>query len=1309
MEEAEVGVRVRTLGGENSIIKIGREETVKDLKARLLLHHANLTPNFHLYLRGSKLDVGAQMSSLLLQDSEFMVLIPFTKKQHPNDIGISGITSKLDIPANDYKQNLIGDNSDSISQLCCKGKISGTDISESSGKHTRAVADAAWHDIISDLDLLNTSSKFSPDVWCSANATKSVVGKRNELHDNQEGDGSRPVGLSLNSFRLNELRNVKQDKDSDRKRKKVKGINQDKSSAITENLTKNSGSACVEILDERSHALGEQVINSKTFLANDAQEVYSSRLSKLIRDTDVELRSLCGSLNKNLREEENAGKQREVLSYPPALQRPIKIFKILNTVYGFLEKQHMQTTWNNIKGALKQLFCHGFEEVTLKDIEQLAKLCPKVLVLSSRAVDGEDLTFFIDLLHSSRKGMHDQLNPLHDVIPGGKKVSERTIINTIQKRQRAFEKDLLEAIQYWQETKGSSDKAFDAVTVEDLILAAKDMDQVTTKNCIRGCASPPFPRTSQGHNKQYRCSETKELMPFDMVDHLKKGLGSCGQVVHVENINARKAKYGVPSITFSESTNALLKGMGISRLYSHQAEAIQAAVLGKNVVVATSTASGKSLCYNVPVLEELTTNPLSCALYLFPTKALAQDQHRALIEMTQRLEVTINMGIYDGDTSQGHRIWIRDNARLLITNPDMLHMSILPVHKKFERILSNLRFMIIDEAHIYKGVFGCHTALILRRMRRICHHLYGTNPTFIISSATAANPREHAMELANLREVEVVLEDGSPCGSKLFLLWNPPLIVNHKRKTQKGVKMHDPDNMNINVKRSSAIMEASFIFAELVQHGLRCIAFCNTRKLSELVLNYTHEILRETAPHLVNSICVYRAGYTVQDRRKIESDLFGGNVRGVAATNALELGIDVGNLDATLHLGFPGSVASLWQQAGRAGRREKPSLSIYVAFEGPLDQHFMRYPNKLFSRPIEHCQVVKQHLACAALEYPIHVEHDEKFFGSVLHDVIFDLTQRGYLSRCSNGVPNDESLHYIGQEKHPSYAISIRAIDPEKYSIINQSTDEVIEEIEESKAFFEVYEGAVYMHQGKTFLVKSLDLSAKIAVCQEADLKYYTKTRDFTDIHVIGGDLAYPLKISGPENRATTAQANLCKVTTKWIGFRRIWCRSNEVFDTVDLFLPEYSFESQAVWIRVPHQIRIDIEKQNLSFRAGLHAASHALLNIMPLYIMCNPSDLGTECANPHDSRYFPERLLLFDRHPGSIGIAPQAQPLFPELLQAALELLIQCECSAGTGCPNCVQNFSCGEYNEVIDKQAAICILKAVIQVEDLYREGLK
>lgn len=834
--------------------------------------------------------------------------------------------------------------------------------------------------------------------------------------------------------------------------------------------------------------------------------------------------------------------------------------------------------------------------------------------------------------------------------------------------------------------------------------------------------SKPLPRPPRHHKKLARCKDTVDRSAAEMFEHLRQGLGSLGQIAHCEVIEKREAEYGQLAVPLSDSTVAALKKLHISRFYKHQAEAINAAISKHSVIIATSTASGKSVCYNVPVLEELYSNTESCALYLFPTKALAQDQYRALIEMTSGLNAAFSLGVYDGDTPQHLRLHLRDHARLLITNPDMLHVSILPSHRQFERLLSNLRYVVIDEAHAYRGAFGCHTAVILRRLRRLCHHLYGTDPAFIVSSATVANPCEHAMELVGLRTIQVVQEDGSPRGQKYFLLWDPPMYYTAKIPS-KGQDDHSGKNYDkpkqkekkqLLCKRASPIVEISSLLSEMVQHNLRCISFCKTRKLSELVLNYTREILKETAPNLVNSIRAYRAGYTAKDRRDIESELFGGKLRAVAATNALELGVDVGSLDATLHLGFPGTVASLWQQSGRAGRREKPSLSIYVAFGSPLDQYFMRHPQKLFSRAIEHAQVdasnpqvLDDHIACAAVEHPVNLEYDEEFFGSGLQTSITRLVNKGQLGRDPMSCTRDNNWHYIGQERSPAQSVGIRAIDPEKYTIVNQATNEVIEEVEESKAFFEVYEGAVYIHQGKTYLVKTLDLGAKVAVCQEADLKYYTKTRDFTDVHVIGGQLAYPRKAIDKKCLTTTAQASLCKVTTRWLGFRRIWQGTNQAFDSVDLFLPDYTFESQAAWIRVPHSIRSELDKSGLPFRAGLHAASHALLNIMPLYILCNGSDLGTECVNPHDTRYFPERLLVFDRHPGGIGIAAQAQPLFGELILAAKELLTSCECTLYVGCPNCVQYLECSEYNEVLNKPAAIAILQGVIDAEDLYGQG--
>uniref|UniRef100_A0A0E0LN37 Helicase C-terminal domain-containing protein n=1 Tax=Oryza punctata TaxID=4537 RepID=A0A0E0LN37_ORYPU len=672
---------------------------------------------------------------------------------------------------------------------------------------------------------------------------------------------------------------------------------------------------------------------------------------------------------------------------------------------------------------------------------------------------------------------------------------------------------------------------------------------------------------------------------------------------------------------------------------------------------------------------------------LYSHQALAQDQLRTLLEMKNALHTDIDVNIYDGDTPREDRTWIRDNARL-----------------SFHFCNTILRYIVIDEAHSYKGAFGCHTALILRRLKRICSNIYGRHPTFIFCTATSANPREHVMELAKLDDVELIQNDGSPCGFKYFLLWNPPLHMT-KEGSSKDSSL---------TRRSSPIVEVSYLLSEMVQHGLRCIAFCKTRKLCELVLAYTREILQETAKELVDTICVYRAGYIAEDRRKIEAGLFQGKLLGVAATNALELGIDVGHIDATLHLGFPGSIASLWQQAGRSGRRAKQSLAIYVAFEGPLDQYFMKFPHKLFGKPIEHCQVdshnqklLEQHLACAAYEHPLCVQYDADYFSSSLNSVMMALKDKGYLINNPSGPFSSSMWSYIGPEKIPSQAVSIRAIEHDKYRVIDKLNNRLLEEIEESKAFFQVYDGAVYMHQGVNYLVEELDLSSRTAFCRKVDLKYYTKTRDYTDINVLGGEFAHlPPSTCKTNQVKTTAQANDCKVTTKWFGFYRIWKSNNKISDSIELNLPPYSFDSQAVWVRIPHSVKITVEERELQFRGGSHAASHALLNIVPLHMTCNASDLGTECANPHETRGIPDRILLYDKHPGGIGIALQIKSLFGQLLLAALELVSECNCTSSAGCPNCIQTLTCGEYNEVLDKEAAILILKGVIEYERSYFE---
>ncbi|XVF11737.1 hypothetical protein REPUB_Repub08aG0053500 [Reevesia pubescens] len=948
---------------------------------------------------------------------------------------------------------------------------------------------------------------------------------------------------------------------------------------------------------------------------------------------------------------------------PVWLKKIVEAFAFLSILSAFLQLQKDRMTMCCLKEVLGRLQTFGVG-ICMEDIECLSVLCPKVVCFVNNDMEPKNFGDALVITRSSPKGGDKFDNKLG---AGKTCTSLSKIVSLMKKWESSFKTSLWETIKLLMSKQKYENLL--SFSLEDLLIFVKEGGNVWERNEAKR-ARRNKSSASNSHSIKRRCHDTSQLLPSEMVEHLRKSIGLYGQMVHVEKIGARKASYVEIPNELSNYSKSALRSIGINKLYSHQAESIMASHSGKNVVVATMTSSGKSVCYNLPVLEALSDNLSSCALYLFPTKALAQDQLRALLTIISGFDCSINIGVYDGDTSQKERTWLRDNARLLITNPDMLHMSILPLHRQFSRILSNLSFVVIDEAHAYKGAFGCHTALILRRLRRLCSHVYGSDPSFVFSTATSANPREHCMELANLSTLEVIENDGSPSSEKLFVLWNPALRL----RTELDRSEYGIDATNASDKSLSPISEVSYLFAEMVQHGLRCIAFCKSRKLCELVLCYTREILEETAPHLVNSVCAYRAGYVSEDRRRIESDFFGGKLCGIAATNALELGIDVGHIDVTLHLGFPGSIASLWQQAGRSGRRERSSLAVYVAFEGPLDQYFMKFPEKLFRSPIECChidaqneQVLEQHLVCAALEHPLSLLYDEKYFGSGLNSAITALKSRGYLI----SDPSKDSLAKVW-----SYMGS------------------------------EVYEGAVYMHQGRTYLVKDLDLSRKIAYCEKAVLDYYTKTRDYTDIHIVGGKIAYPARVSKDQLPRTTAQANTCSVTTTWFGFRQIRRGSNQILDTIDLSLPRYSYESQAVWISVPQSLKIAVEKK-CSFRAGLHAACHAVLHVVPLYMRCNLSDLAPECPNPYDTRFFPERILLYDQHPGGTGVSKQIQPYFTELLHSALELLTCCHCSSDTGCPNCVQNLACHEYNELIDKDAAIMIIKGVLDTEKSYFEG--
>ncbi|GAB2220919.1 hypothetical protein Drorol1_Dr00012078 [Drosera rotundifolia] len=1241
MNGEEVRVEMRILSGESITLSIPSTKTIQDLKTLLVQCFAPASSflTFNLFLRGAKLGLKDLIGSHTISPGEFLVVVPFRKKNRPTESSENQLQS---------------------------GASTGTPQISHEGT-THGVAESAWSEMMEDLSYFHRASDADQRADVVAGDESLYMCSAGSDGKNGCGDGENEVAGDLSRTKYSSC-----------ERKRLSGELRDQG-LIVEFF------GCVVQFPEKNVWDDEiregflKVLEWVNFLTDENVNCI------LLKEA-----SLCGGI-----------KSLPSCVCSPWSKKALKAFTFLNMLSGFSQLRQEIVTLEFVKDALEKFAEFDFL-LGVEDLEQLAVLFPKVISFSSHEAVSKKPDDVLVICDLPRQNGH-QLDK-----KAGKAFSLSKIINYMRKRETIFKRNLQDLLKQY---KGFEKHGCEKVeSLKDVVASMKEAGFPFHINGVkkRRRSSGEVPASP---GIQTRCRVMHQLSPTEIVGHLRKGIASEGQIVHVEEIAARVATFTEIPMELSKLAKSAFESLGVKKLYSHQKESILASLAGKNIVVATLTSSGKSLCYNIPVLEVLSQNMLACAMYLFPTKALAQDQLRVFLTMVKGLDVNFNVGIYDGDTSEADRTWLRDNARVLITNPDMLHISILPCHAQFQRLLSNLRFVVIDEAHSYRGAFGSHSALILRRLRRLCSHVYGSNPSFVLCTATSGNPHQHAMELAGLSSLELIQKDGSPSGPKSFVLWNPPLRP--KTVVESGTGDKPSTKRKIVMRRSSPIMELSNLLAEMVQHGLRCMAFCKTRKLCELVLSYTREILQDIGPELMDSVCAYRGGYMAEVRRRIEGEFFCGKLRGIAATNALELGIDVGHIDVTLHLGFPGTVASLWQQAGRSGRRGKPSLAVYVAFEGPLDQYFMRFPKKLFQSPIERClidaqnkQVLEQNLICAALEHPLSLIYDEKFFGSCLNSAIKALESRGYLS-CDSSHGSARTWSYIGQEKMPSYSISIRAIESERYKVIDLQTNKVLEEIEESKAFFQVYEGAVYMNQGRYYLVKKLDLSSKLAFCQKADLKYYTKTRDYTDIHVVGGNIAYTANASGGNLTKTSAQANLCKVTTTWFGFRRIWRGSNVVFDTVELSLPKYSYESQAVWIRVPQSVKSTVENANLAFRAGLHAASHAVLNVVPLHIICDSSGLAPECANRHDTRYFPERILLYDQHPGGTGLSIQVQPIFNDLLTAAFQLLTSCCCSGDSGCPNCVQSLACHEYNEVLNKEAAIMIIEGVIEAEKVTVAG--
>ena len=745
------------------------------------------------------------------------------------------------------------------------------------------------------------------------------------------------------------------------------------------------------------------------------------------------------------------------------------------------------------------------------------------------------------------------------------------------------------------------------------------------------------------------------------------------QVVHIERIPPQDTSFGKLDNPLHPSLKASLESLGISSLYSHQAKALNAILARRNVIIATPSASGKTLCYHLATLEALLHDKDSRALYIFPTKALAQDQLRSVKQIARPLSLRAKieaippeaMATFDGDTPQNDRANIRKQARIVLTNPDMLHLGILPNHQSWYRLFRNLKYVVIDETHIYRGVFGSHVANVLRRLRRLCAS-YGSNPQFICCSATIANPEEHAQNIVGL-PFKSIIEDGSPHGEKYFTFWNPPVIDEAK------------------TGRRSSNSEAAFLLSELVQKGIRGLVFARTRKLTELIYIYTQEQL---SPSLRDKISPYRAGYLPEDRRRIEHQFFDGELLGLVATTALELGINIGDLDATVLTGYPGSIASAWQQAGRSGRSTHSSLSFLIAQENPLDQYLMRNPDFFFSKNFDNAiinpgnpYILKPHLLCAAWEKPLE-DKDKEFFGSTTGTMLTELEQEGRLRK------RHERWHPAPSISYPAQDINIRATSGQNYAVIDGREGCLLETVEASVAFFQVHPGAIYLHQGESYLITELDLARRIAWAEPRPVDYYTQTMEIHDIRVTK-------MLEKKDCHGVKVYFGDVDVTITVVGFKRKKQFTEEVIEEEPLDLPAQNFPTKALWFDLPQKAIDRIADAGLDFHGGLHACEHAAIGILPLFALCDRNDIGG-VSTPFHPDTSKAQIFIYDAHPGGIGIAEKGFEMITELWQATLKTVEACPCT--DGCPSCVQSPKCGNNNQPLDKEAAIILLEELV-----------
>jgi DEAD/DEAH box helicase domain-containing protein len=783
-------------------------------------------------------------------------------------------------------------------------------------------------------------------------------------------------------------------------------------------------------------------------------------------------------------------------------------------------------------------------------------------------------------------------------------------------------------------------------------------------------------------------------------------LATDGQLVDVTRLPTRPARHGTLRLDLPERVWAGLWRLGIDSLWSHQAEAIDLVRTGESVVVATGTASGKSLCYQAPIAEAATdpTRP-GTALLVFPTKALAHDQLGPLTGLG--LDGLVPAA-YDGDSTTDERTWARRHANVVLTNPEMLHCALLPHHGRWATFLMRLRYVVVDELHSFRGVFGTHLAHLLRRLRRVCAH-YGSSPTFVFGSATIGRPAVLASGLCALPVTEVV-DDGSPRGERIVALWNPPLLApaceldaeldadagsDHGDGRGGGDAAVAPSEDGLAPSptgplRRSAHGETAGLVAELVADDRRTIAFCRSRRATEVV---AADVRRRLPIERADLVRPYRGGYLPEERRQIEDELFGGRLDGVITTNALELGVDIGGLDACVLDGFPGTIASFWQQAGRAGRQQQESLAVLVAGEDQLDQWLMSHPAELHTRPPEPAVinpanpfVLIPHLACAAFELPL-THDDERYWPDLLDDGVRELVRQDALKiRRPAGRRTGPAAVWAGRG-FPARGVGLRSGSANEFQIV-RADGTPVGTIDEGRAFEMVHPGATYLHQGQVYRVVDLDLHDRAALVEECDDDTYTMARTHTSIAIVRVDAARTVGRAG-------LRLGEVEVTTQVIGYERRHAITKEVVAREPLDLPPSTLATRAFWYVTEPEVLVDAGVAPANWPGALHAAEHAGIGILPLFTICDRWDVGG-VSTVHLADTGGPTIVIYDAYAGGAGIAELGFEASDRHLGATLEVIEGCGCSAG--CPSCVQSPKCGNGNEPLDKRGAIAVLRTVL-----------